>query len=113
MQGPSRTVSSWKLRRKLRDATTRKFTAPGLITAERDCSAFSCPHDALTEWLQKRALANRAGGASKTATRRAHRLLTSNVEHSIGDGMKILLWIIAIIFVIGLLTVFGVGSLIF
>jgi GNAT superfamily N-acetyltransferase len=37
-----------------------------LITAEHECSAFSCKHEALTEWLRKRALANQASGASKT-----------------------------------------------
>lgn len=40
--------------------------APVLITAEHDCSAFSCRHESLTEWLQKRALANQASGGSKT-----------------------------------------------
>lgn len=43
-----------------------KLLPPALITAEHDCSAFSCAHDALTEWLQKRALANQASGGSKT-----------------------------------------------
>jgi GNAT superfamily N-acetyltransferase len=45
---------------------TPKFTPPALITPEHDCSTFACRHDALTEWLQKRALANQASGASKT-----------------------------------------------
>jgi GNAT superfamily N-acetyltransferase len=43
-----------------------KQDPPTLITAEHDCSAFSCRHEALTEWLQKRALANQASGGSKT-----------------------------------------------
>jgi GNAT superfamily N-acetyltransferase len=42
------------------------LSAPALITAEHDCSAFSCGEGTLTEWLQKRALANQAGGGSRT-----------------------------------------------
>lgn len=43
-----------------------KLGPPVLITAEHNCSAFSCRHDALAEWLQRRALANQASGGSKT-----------------------------------------------
>lgn len=39
---------------------------PTLITAEHDCSAFSCAHPSLTLWLQRRALSNQASGASRT-----------------------------------------------
>ena len=39
---------------------------PALITAEHDCSAFTCRHRTLAEWLQKRALANQARGGSRT-----------------------------------------------
>ena len=42
------------------------LTAPALITAEHDCSAFSCRHEPLTEWLQRRSLSNQASGGSKT-----------------------------------------------
>jgi GNAT superfamily N-acetyltransferase len=43
-----------------------RLLAPVLITAEHDVSAFSCRHATLAEWLQKRALANQAGGGSRT-----------------------------------------------
>jgi GNAT superfamily N-acetyltransferase len=43
-----------------------KLLAPALISAEHDCSAFSCRHETLTEWLQRRALANQASGGSRT-----------------------------------------------
>lgn len=43
-----------------------KLGPPVLITAEHNCSAFSCRHEALAEWLQRRALANQASGGSKT-----------------------------------------------
>lgn len=42
------------------------LTAPALLTAEHNCSAFSCRHASLTEWLQKRAWTNQASGGSKT-----------------------------------------------
>jgi GNAT superfamily N-acetyltransferase len=42
------------------------LTAPALLSTEHDCTAFSCRHASLTEWLQKRALANQASGGSKT-----------------------------------------------
>jgi GNAT superfamily N-acetyltransferase len=42
------------------------LAAPALIKAEHNCSAFSCGYAVLTEWLQKRALANQASGGSRT-----------------------------------------------
>ena len=42
---------------------------PGLptpLTAAHDTSAFTCRHDSLSIWLNKRALANTASGASRT-----------------------------------------------
>ena len=42
---------------------------PGLptpLTATHDTSAFTCRHDSLSIWLNKRALANTASGASRT-----------------------------------------------
>jgi GNAT superfamily N-acetyltransferase len=42
------------------------LSTPSPITAEHDCSAFSCRHETLTEWLQKRALANQSSGGSRT-----------------------------------------------
>jgi GNAT superfamily N-acetyltransferase len=46
--------------------TLKGLQPPAPITAEHDCSAFSCAHASLAEWLQKRALANHASGGSKT-----------------------------------------------
>ncbi|UXH80581.1 GNAT family N-acetyltransferase [Roseateles amylovorans] len=37
-----------------------------MITAAHDCSAFTCTHTPLTDWLQRRALPNQAAGASRT-----------------------------------------------
>jgi GNAT superfamily N-acetyltransferase len=42
------------------------LSAPALITAAHDCSAFSCGYESLAEWLQKRALENQASGGSRT-----------------------------------------------
>ncbi len=42
------------------------LTAPALLTAEHDCSAFVCKHASLAEWLQQRALANQHSGSSKS-----------------------------------------------
>lgn len=39
---------------------------PVPLTAEHDASQFICQHQALSSWLQKRALANAATGASRT-----------------------------------------------
>ena len=43
-----------------------RLSAPVAITAEHDCSAFSCAHRSLGEWLRKRALANQVSGGSRT-----------------------------------------------
>jgi GNAT superfamily N-acetyltransferase len=40
--------------------------APVPLTAGHDTSAFTCKHESLSLWLQKRALANTASGASRT-----------------------------------------------
>ncbi len=40
--------------------------APVPLTEAHDTSAFTCRHDSLSTWLQKRALANAASGASRT-----------------------------------------------
>jgi predicted N-acetyltransferase YhbS len=42
------------------------LSAPGLITAAHDVSAFYCGIPLLDEWLKKRALANQNVGASRT-----------------------------------------------
>ena len=42
------------------------LSAPAPISAEHDCSAFSCKHPTLSDWLRKRALANQASGGSRT-----------------------------------------------
>jgi GNAT superfamily N-acetyltransferase len=39
---------------------------PAPIDADDDTSGFACRHDALTQWLQRRALANAVSGASRT-----------------------------------------------
>jgi predicted N-acetyltransferase YhbS len=39
---------------------------PVPITADHDTSSFSCSHEALNQWLRRRALANAASGASRT-----------------------------------------------
>ena len=36
------------------------------ITAEHDTSTFTCRHDALGQWLRRRALANATSGATRT-----------------------------------------------
>jgi len=46
--------------------TTAGPRAPLPLTAEHDTSAFTCGHESLNTWLQKRALANAASGASRT-----------------------------------------------
>lgn len=45
---------------------TSQLRGPVPLTADHDTSAFTCRHDSLSAWLQKRALANSASGASKT-----------------------------------------------
>lgn len=40
--------------------------APVPLTTQHDTSAFTCRHPSLGAWLQKRALANAASGASRT-----------------------------------------------
>jgi GNAT superfamily N-acetyltransferase len=40
--------------------------APAPLAAEHDTSQFVCSHDSLSSWLNKRALANAASGASRT-----------------------------------------------
>ena len=40
--------------------------APAPLAADHDTTAFACRHASLTAWLQKRALANAACGASRT-----------------------------------------------
>ena len=40
--------------------------APTLLTEAHDCSRFRCQHDALNDWLKKRALANNAQRGSRT-----------------------------------------------
>jgi GNAT superfamily N-acetyltransferase len=42
------------------------LSAPGLLTAAHDVSAFNCGVPPLDEWLKKRALANQGVGASRT-----------------------------------------------
>ena len=39
---------------------------PVPLTADHDISGFACHHIALTQWLQRRALANAASGATRT-----------------------------------------------
>ena len=39
---------------------------PVLLTADHDTSTFTCRHDSLSAWLNKRALMNAASGASRT-----------------------------------------------
>ena len=46
--------------------STAALGAPTLLTQAHDCSAFACHHPVLAEWLQRRALANQVGGASRT-----------------------------------------------
>ena len=41
------------------------FGAPTPLTAAHDTSAFTCTHESLTTWLQKRALVNATSGASR------------------------------------------------
>ena len=41
------------------------FGAPTPLTAAHDASAFTCTHESLTTWLQKRALVNASSGASR------------------------------------------------
>jgi GNAT superfamily N-acetyltransferase len=43
-----------------------KLSAPELLTAAHDVSAFDCGGFPLNDWLKKRALANQAAGASRT-----------------------------------------------
>lgn len=42
------------------------FTQPELLTANHDLSKFDCGEPSLNEWLEKRALANNASGATRT-----------------------------------------------
>lgn len=42
------------------------LTAPETLAAEHDVSQFENQHDSLAEWLRRHALANQAGGASRT-----------------------------------------------
>lgn len=42
------------------------LSAPEPLTAAHDLSAFDCGIPPLDEWLKKRAMANQAGGASRT-----------------------------------------------
>lgn len=44
----------------------RPLGPPVPITAEHDTSLFRCRHDALSEWLRRRALANATSGATRT-----------------------------------------------
>ena len=39
---------------------------PVLLTADHDTASFTCKHDSLSAWLNKRALTNAASGASRT-----------------------------------------------
>ena len=39
---------------------------PVPITADHDSAGFACRHDALSQWLRRRALANASSGASRT-----------------------------------------------
>jgi hypothetical protein len=41
------------------------FSAPTPLTAAHDTSVFSCTHESMTTWLQKRALVNAVSGASR------------------------------------------------
>ena len=41
------------------------LSAPTPLTAAHDTSAFTCTHESLTTWLQKRALVNAISGASR------------------------------------------------
>jgi predicted N-acetyltransferase YhbS len=41
------------------------FSAPTPLTAAHDTPAFTCTHESLTAWLQKRALVNSISGASR------------------------------------------------
>ena len=41
------------------------FGAPTPLTAAHDTSAFTCTHESLTTWLQKRALVNASSSASR------------------------------------------------
>jgi len=43
-----------------------KLTPPSPIAPEHDASGFTCRHDALSDWLQRRAWANEQVGASRT-----------------------------------------------
>jgi GNAT superfamily N-acetyltransferase len=45
------------------------FSAPTPLTEAHDTSAFTCTHESLTTWLQKRALLNAASGFSFGALR--------------------------------------------
>jgi GNAT superfamily N-acetyltransferase len=47
----------------LRQPTLSK---PVLLTAEHDCSAFSCEHPELTAWLREKGLRNQSRGGSRT-----------------------------------------------
>jgi predicted N-acetyltransferase YhbS len=42
------------------------FSTPTPLTSAHDTSAFSCTHESLTTWLQKRALVNAISGASRS-----------------------------------------------
>jgi predicted N-acetyltransferase YhbS len=46
--------------------SARGLSAPTPLTAAHDTSAFTCTHDSLTMWLQKRALVNVISGASRS-----------------------------------------------
>ena len=42
------------------------LSPPAPLGPEHDTSGFSCQHDSLSAWLERRALANQAAGASRT-----------------------------------------------
>ena len=42
------------------------LTPPTPLTAEHDVASFTCRHESLATWLERRALANSASGASRT-----------------------------------------------
>ncbi|WP_034410475.1 MULTISPECIES: GNAT family N-acetyltransferase [Derxia] len=46
--------------------TRAPLSAPALLDAHHDCSSFACEHEALNDWLRKRALANLRAGASRS-----------------------------------------------
>ncbi len=48
------------------DVSAAALGPPVPITADHDTSSFTCQHEALNQWLRRRALANAASGASRT-----------------------------------------------